>query len=231
MNKYLVNPKLVNKLAQDLAQISKSHLSNNLRPYLLGICGIPGSGKTTLSELLKDRINEVNGDNFCSRLAMDGFHHTKDYLRQMPDPVEMFKRRGSPITFNVDLFYSKLQEIKGLDAENGEVLYPTFEHEIQDPVQDDLVVSNKNRILIIEGNYLALNLPKWRDVSSLFDNLWFLNIPIETAMERVAIRHVKAKICKDMMESWIRTNYNDRKNAQLILSNKINKIDKEIEME
>jgi len=31
---------------------------------------------------------------------MDGFHLTKKQLSEMPDPVEAFKRRGAPFTFD-----------------------------------------------------------------------------------------------------------------------------------
>lgn len=45
-------------------------------------------------------------------------------------------------------------------------------------------------MVIVEGNYLLLNEGVWKEVSSLFDEKWFIEVDIDTAMQRVCKRHI-----------------------------------------
>jgi pantothenate kinase len=44
----------------------------------------------------------------------------------------------------------------------------------------------------VEGNYLLLNEAPWNQHNNLFDELWYLQITVDDAMERVVKRHMKA---------------------------------------
>ena len=43
--------------------------------------------------------------------------------------------------------------------------------------------------MIIEGNYLLLDEDPWRELSVILDAKWFLDCPLDIAMERVVKRH------------------------------------------
>ena len=46
---------------------------------------------------------------------------------------------------------------------------PSFDHALKDPVLDDLEISSRTRLIIVEGNYTLLNAEPWREISDLVD--------------------------------------------------------------
>lgn len=92
---------------------------------------------------------------------------------------------------------------------------PSFDHGVGDPVEDDIFVSLQHKVVIVEGNYLLLDEDIWRDISSIFDEKWFIDVDIETAMQRVLRRHISTGKRPDVAK-W-RIDYNDRPNAELII--------------
>lgn len=75
-------------------------------------------------------------------------------------------------------------------------------------------------MVIVEGNYLLLQEGAWKDVSSVFDEKWFIEVNIETAMQRVLRRHISTGKPPDVAK-W-RIEYNDRPNAELVMKSKTN---------
>lgn len=49
---------------------------------------------------------------------------------------------------------------------------PSFDHVVQDPVPDDISVSSKTSIVIVEGNYTLLNKDPWDKLADVFDDRW-----------------------------------------------------------
>lgn len=49
------------------------------------------------------------------------------------------------------------------------VRLPGFDHTVQDPVPDDVVVPSSVRVLIIEGNYTLFNQQPWNAMADLAD--------------------------------------------------------------
>ena len=46
---------------------------------------------------------------------------------------------------------------------------PSFDHALKDPVLDDLAISSRTRLIIVEGNYTLLDAEPWREISRLVD--------------------------------------------------------------
>jgi pantothenate kinase len=46
---------------------------------------------------------------------------------------------------------------------------PSFDHAVQDPVEDDIEISSRNRVVIIEGNYTLLNQKPWSEIAEICD--------------------------------------------------------------
>lgn len=46
---------------------------------------------------------------------------------------------------------------------------PSFDHAIQDPVMDDIKISSRTKVAVIEGNYTLLNERYWSKVADLVD--------------------------------------------------------------
>ncbi|KAK3407226.1 hypothetical protein EUGRSUZ_K03312 [Eucalyptus grandis] len=172
--------------------------SNPNSKYILGLAGPPGAGKSTLASEVVQRVNKLwpqKASSFDSQvepmdiaivLPMDGFHLYRSQLDAMENPEEAHARRGAPWTFNPELLLTCLKDLR----EQGSVYVPSFDHGIGDPVEDDIFVSLQHKVVIVEGNYLLLEEGVWGDVSSFFDEKWFIDVDIGAVMERVVKRHI-----------------------------------------
>jgi pantothenate kinase len=147
-------------------------------------------------------------------LGMDGFHFTKAALRQFPDPAEAFARRGAPWTFDAAALQQRLEQLRASYGRR-DVPWPGFEHEVGDPVEGASTVPTSTRLIIVEGLYLLHRGDGWETVSACFDERWYLNTPLEIALERLALRHMQAwGITRDAADHRIATS--DRLNAELV---------------
>jgi len=63
---------------------------------------------------------------------MDGYHL---YLKDLDD--EGIRRRGAPYTFNFQKFWKDLYSLK----ENKTGFFPSFDHSVKDPVENDINVT------------------------------------------------------------------------------------------
>ncbi|KAJ5067234.1 kinase-related protein [Anaeramoeba ignava] len=212
----------MNKIVKDLVEeiIEKILPSNNKSRIMISLSGIPGSGKTTLVSLIE---KELSKKIKCVALSMDGFHYYKKDLDNFPNPQLAHKRRGAPFTFNVELFQNKLKEIFEWKTKEDFIFYPSFDHIDQDPKENKIKIQKDHKVIFVEGNYLCLDEPVWKDLSLYFDYVWFLECDIDVAMKRIYKRHVKAKLCQTLDESIQKTEFNDRPNAELILEKRIPK--------
>jgi pantothenate kinase len=86
---------------------------------------------------------------------------------------------------------------------------------VGDPVEGAYTVLASTRLVIVEGLYLLHQADRWEAISPLFDERWYLDIPLETAMERLALRHMQAwGMTRDQAQHRIATS--DRLNAELV---------------
>lgn len=74
--------------------------------------------------------------------------------------------------------------------------------------------ATRHRIILVEGNYLYLDLPEWHEVASLLDERWFIQADEDVAMERVVKRHMGTG--NDESLARYRVEHNDRLNAREI---------------
>nr|GMD13915.1 putative uridine kinase C227.14 isoform X1 [Ipomoea batatas] len=214
-------------LAEHLVPTAAAASNPNLK-HIVGLAGPPGSGKSTLASEVVRRVNMLWPQKSCSFdsqvetpataivLPMDGFHLYRRQLDAMEDPDEAHARRGAPWTFDPNLLLKCLKALR----DQGSVYAPSFDHGVGDPVEDDIFVSVHHKVVIVEGNYLLLEEGVWKDISSIFDEKWFIDVDIEKSMQRVLKRHIATGKPPDVAK-W-RIDYNDRPNAELIMKSKKN---------
>lgn len=185
---------------------------------LIGLTGGPGSGKSTLAEYITSYFSEHQQQVIS--LSMDGFHLSKAQLSELPNPEEAFARRGAPWTFDSHAFAERIKSIHQ-GYQTKDVLWPSFDHSLGDPIEDDVRVSKEAKVILVEGLYLLHQQDHWKQAASLFNEHWFLDIPLETSIKRLAQRHMQAWGFSHE-QAMARINQSDGLNAELVFSTKDN---------
>ena len=189
-------------------------LASDAPRLLIGLAGLPGAGKSTLAAQWTAEVNARAQPGTMIALGMDGFHLTKAQLRQMPDPEAAFARRGAPWTFDPAALTQHLQQLRTA-AGRESAAWPDFQHDVGDPVENALIVAPSVRLVLVEGLYLLHQEGAWAEVSRSFDERWYLDTPLEVAMQRVVERHIR--VWKWTREAALhRMETNDRPNAELV---------------
>jgi len=183
--------------------------------HIVGIAGVPGSGKSTVAAqvvaLIQQRLGTTPEDNPAVAISMDGFHYYKHELDAMEDSAAMHARRGAHWTFNAEAFVVAMRAVRG----GGKVSLPDFQHGVGDPVEDAVQLAASHRIVLVEGNYVLLDLAPWDELATMFDESWFVDVPVDTAMDRLLHRQMKDnKRPEEVVRARIATN--DRPNAELV---------------
>ncbi|KAJ5399467.1 hypothetical protein N7465_009956 [Penicillium sp. CMV-2018d] len=189
--------------------------------YLVAIAGIPGSGKTTTAEAVVQQLNDSSTSR-AALLSMDGFHLSRAALDQLPNPREAHIRRGAPWTFNVSRFVAFVSQLRtwadetplaepysGTWSPADVIRAPTFDHKVKDPVENGISITPDAEIIIIEGNYLLLDDPGWRELAGLVDYRVFVDSDPLEARSRLAERHLRAGIEKTLEDGYRRVDSND----------------------
>lgn len=151
---------------------------------------------------------------------MDGFHYSRSYLSAQADPVLYHARRGASFTFDASKFLQLITKLRNAPLDQ-DITAPSFDHAVKDPKDDDIVIAPTQRIVIVEGNYIALNAEVWRESAVLFDELWFLEVDFDKARERLGPRHVRAGIVATLEDGYKRADENDLLNGKEIVDNKM----------
>ena len=170
---------------------------------LLGICGAPGAGKSTLAE----RLVIALGDE-AVYVGMDGFHLAQVELARLNRTA----RKGAPDTFDAAGYVNLLSRLK--NDRTDTVYAPQFRREMEEPIAGAVPIHPEHRIVVTEGNYLLLQEEPWRQVRNLLTETWFL-APDETLRrERLIARH--QAFGRTLTEARERTLGSDERNAVLI---------------
>ena len=140
---------------------------------------------------------------------MDGFHLAQSVI----DEKGMEDRKGSPETFDAWGFVSLVNRIASPN-DNTAVYAPKFERSIEEPIEGAIRVRPKDRLVIVEGNYLLLERPPWNRIRPALDLCAYLDLDDETRVRRLVERHVWYGKSRPDAERFVRDS--DEKNARLI---------------
>ena len=186
--------KIVGTWEKGIATQIAANMKDNLggkkrRPYMVGVVGMPGSGKSVSSLLLATELEALKVD--CMIMPHDGYHYTIEYLKTLSNADDYIYRRGAPDTFDPQSLLRDLERIRDSSDEAEEFIgLPAFDHATAEPEPDKhLFDRSKHSVVICEGLYLLHNEDGWEDIASMLDYSIFLNSDLDICMDRVKIRN------------------------------------------
>lgn len=191
------------------------------RRILLGLAGPPGAGKSTLARFIVDyaRGRGSNsgsgsgsgtgpGESWAAYFPMDGYHLSNAQLRR----IGLEHRKGAPATFDTGGYLAMLSR---LAADSGEDVYvPEYDRTLHEPIAARLVVPGTARLVVTEGNYLALDEPPWRDARRFIDQLWYVDAADALREERLVARQLAGGRTPDEARDWVGSS--DGPNGELV---------------
>ena len=190
--------------------------SNKLKNNQLFVCiaGGPGSGKSTLSMAVAQRINEqmLTASNDIDTgvviemapasivLPMDGFHYSRAQLQTIASNSngkytydELLSRRGAPWTFDAEGCIAAFTAAR----QSGYASLPIYSRVKSDPIPDGVQLHPTTKIVLLEGNYLlSWNDERWAPLrdNNVFDETWYI------ACKSVAEQ--RGRLIRRHLETW-----------------------------
>lgn len=171
------------------------------QPVLIGIAGPPGSGKSTLAEAA------VRAADSAALVPMDGFHLSNRQLTEQG----LADVKGAPQTFDRDGLRAQLSRLGG----PGAVYFPDFSHERHEPIAASIRIDPGTKIVVVEGNYLLLDAPGWREIAAMLDFRVFIDVPWPVCRQRLIPRHTRAGKSDLAAVEWV--DRSDRANYDLVV--------------
>lgn len=172
----------IDKVLLPLIEQLKNIQKQKNRKIIVYLAAAPGCGKSTLALYLETLCNDIQA------LSMDGFHHTNKYLNThyRNDGTLLACHKGAIDTFDVDNLIKHIKDIKG----NKEVSWPIYDRNIHDPIDNAIKVEKD--IILIEGNYLLLDIKPWDKLIDYCDHSIFIKGEVIDLENRLVSRKMKS---------------------------------------
>ncbi|MEV4616654.1 nucleoside/nucleotide kinase family protein [Kitasatospora sp. NPDC049258] len=171
----------------DVAVARALHLLNGREGrkgrIILGLAGPPAAGKSTLAGHLVAEVVRREGPDAAACLPLDGFHLSNAQL----DRLGLRARKGAPETFDSCGYLALLSRVT--TERFRDVYAPDFDRELDEPVAARHVIRPHTRLVVTEGNYLAVPAAPWQEARRLMRELWFVETDDTTRGERLLHRH------------------------------------------
>ncbi|GHJ44676.1 nucleoside/nucleotide kinase family protein [Catellatospora sp. TT07R-123] len=168
----------------------------------VGITGAPGAGKSTLAQLLAQRLDRA------AVVPMDGFHLANAELRRLGRA----DRKGAPDTFDAAGYAALLRRLR--DTTDETVWAPTFDHVLNEPVAGAVPVPPEADVVITEGNYLLLDVAPWDRVRGLLDLAVYLSADDAERVDGLLARQLAKGLDEAAARDWVLRS--DEANARLV---------------
>ena len=178
--------------------------------WIVAVAGAPGSGKSTITEHVKARIDAVR-PGFADILMMDGYHFDDQVL----DTRGHRARKGAPHTFDIDGFRATMERLR-LD-DGRDVAVPVFDRSIEIARAGARILAGQTRVILAEGNYLLLDDPGWRDLGPLFDLTVMIEASEQALVDRLTARWQGFGYGPPAIQAKLEDN--DLPNVRLVLTN------------
>ena len=177
----------------------------------------PATGKTTLSMFLSYLSGISEGATVIQALGLDGFHYPHSYISGNTVSVNgkiipMIDIKGSPETFDLCKAKNRIELLQKED-----VMWPVYDRTVHDVKEDGLCV--KEKIVLIEGNWLLLDEPGWRELVKLCDYSIFIHAEEAFLLQRLVNRKIAGGKSHD--EAMRFCERSDIPNVRRVLKNRL----------
>ncbi|MCY4526065.1 MAG: nucleoside/nucleotide kinase family protein [Anaerolineaceae bacterium] len=187
-------------------------------PFIVLLAATAGSGKSILAAF-HEWLSQQDDDLLPAQaLSIDGFHFPNDVMQRRTILREgreqlMHDYKGAPESFDLAGLREKMQALRCGET----VRWPLYDRNIHDPVEDAIVVTEP--LLILEGNYVLLDAPGWRDLRDLANFGIFLEVDVDLTRERLRNRKLRGGYAGDRVEGHYARS--DGPNTGLILGRRL----------
>ena len=180
--------------------------SEGRKRYIVAIAGPPGAGKSTFAQALLLLLTE----KFIQAkiISMDGFHLDNSILAER----NLLDRKGAPATFDTAGFIHLINRLTNFE---DNVVIPEFDRNKDLSIAGSSIISTKDKVLIIEGNYLLIEEEPWNELRKSWDQTIFINPGIDILEQRLLNRWLRYGL--DGQDAKKRTLSNDLPNARYVL--------------
>lgn len=151
----------------------------------------PGSGKSTLTAFWQYLSVQHEELPVLQTLPMDGFHRTNRWL----DEHGLRGRKGAPETFDRGQLELALALLRKPHS-----LWPTYDRVLHDPIPDAIEVTAP--VVIVEGNWLLLDEPGWRDLANYSDLTLFIQAPPQQLQARLVERKIRGGLSLEQANAF-----------------------------
>ena len=209
--------KEINEIVKPLLEKFQEIKNEKNRRIIVFLAAPPAVGKSTFSIFMERFSKEMNGMKPIQHLSLDGFHYPNEYLNSHSIEMsgkthELSEIKGMPETFDLESFKDYLDRLK---EEN--IKWPIYDRQLHDVVMDQVEVTSD--IVIIEGNWLLLDEPGWRDLKEKCDYSIFIRAEEEQLKERLINRKIKGGLTpSEALEFYKRS---DGKNVKRVMNHQL----------
>ncbi|KAL6927224.1 hypothetical protein ACO0SA_003516 [Hanseniaspora valbyensis] len=170
-------------------------MSIDKAPYLIAVGGQSGSGKTSLAQLLKDKIDSEN----TVLIAMDNF-----YKPLTPEQKEIAMNNNydfdNPNAVDLDLLYQFLYDLKINRVKRG--VCPKYSFVEHNRIEDEHIVIENPHIIILEGLYALYD----ERISAITDLKIFVDADLDICLARRITRDIlhRGRDLEGCLKQWIK---------------------------
>lgn len=197
--------------ARDAVELARSAAG---RRVVLGLAGPPGAGKSTLASAMVNYACDQMGNAWAAYLPLDGFHLSEAQLERLG----LERRKGAPDTFDTAGYVALLSRVA--DDSGTDIYVPEYDRTVHDPIAARLVIGGPARLVVTEGNYLAVDAAEWRAARQFMDQLWYVDAPDILREERLVSRQVSGGRAEQAARAWFESN--DVPNGELVKASRAN---------